>query len=55
VTSWDRKAERVERFKKKKKSKSKSRTKGYRQAQLKEKDDLDDIKDWHTGLFRDSD
>jgi len=53
VTSWDRKAERAERFQKKKKSKSKARTKGYRQAQLKEKDDLDDIKDWQAELSGD--
>ena len=55
VSIWDRKAERSERFQKKKKSKNKARTKGYRQAQLKEKDDLDDIKNWKAGLFRDSD
>ncbi len=55
MTSWDRKAERVEKFQKKKKSKTKARTKGYRKEQLKEKDDLDDIKNWHTGLLRDSD
>ena len=59
MTSWDRKAERTEMFHKrnkvKNKKQNKARTKGYRQAQLTEKDDLDDIKDWHTGLFRDSD
>ena len=59
MTSWDRKAERTEKFHKrnkvKNKKQNKARTKGYRQAQLTEKDDLDDIKDWHTGLFRNSD
>ena len=59
MTSWDWKAERTEMFHKrnkvKNKKQNKARTKGYRQAQLTEKDDLGDIKDWHTGLFRDSD
>jgi hypothetical protein len=50
--SWDRKAERTERFNKRKQSKNKARTKGYRQAQLKEKDDVDDIKNWENGLPR---
>lgn len=59
MSIYDRKAERIEMFHKrnkvKNKKQNKARTKGYRQAQLTEKDDLDDIKDWHTGLFRDSD
>jgi hypothetical protein len=42
------------RNKAKHKKQNKARTRGYRQEQLTEKDDLDDIKDWHTGLFRDS-
>jgi hypothetical protein len=50
--SWDRKAERVEKFNKRKKSKNKARTRGYRQSQLREKDDVDDIKNWEDELFR---
>ena len=57
MTSWDRKAERTEMFHKrnkvKNKKQNKARTKGYRQAQLKEKDDLDDIKDWQAELSGD--
>tara|TARA_S200002703_G_scaffold60710_1_gene52599 strand:- start:215 stop:379 length:165 start_codon:yes stop_codon:yes gene_type:complete len=53
--SWDRKAERTEKFNKRKKSKNKARTKGYRQSQLKEKDDVDDIKNWQYELFGDRD
>ncbi len=53
--SWDRKAERTEKFNKRKKSKNKARTKGYRQSQLKEKDDIDDIKNWQYELFGDRD
>jgi hypothetical protein len=37
----------------KNKKQNKARTKGYRQAQLKEKDDLDDIKDWQAELSGD--
>jgi hypothetical protein len=59
VSSYDRKAERIERFHKKNKAKDKkqnrARTRSYRQSQLKEKDDLNDIKDWKAGLFRDTD
>jgi len=55
--SWDRKTERVERFHKRNKAKdkkqNKARTKGYKQTQLREKDDISDIKDWETGLSRD--
>jgi hypothetical protein len=51
--SWDRKAERLEKFNKRKKAKNKSRTKGHRQSELKEKDDVDDIKNWEDELFRD--
>jgi len=57
VSSWDRKAERTEMFHKRNKVKdkkqNKARTRSYRQEQLKERDDLNDIKDWETGLFRD--
>jgi len=53
--SWDRKAERTEKFNKRKKSKNKARTKGYRQSQLKEKDDVDDIKNCQYELFGDRD
>ena len=59
MSSYDRKAERIEMFHKKNKAKdkkqNKARTRSYRQSQLKEKDDLDDIKDWKAGLFRDTD
>ena len=55
MSIYDRKAERIEKFNRKKKSKNKARTRNYRQSQLKEKDDLDDIKDWQAGLFRDTD
>ncbi len=59
MSSYDRKAERIERFHKKNKAKDKkqnrARTRSYRQSQLKEKDDLNDIKDWKAGLFRDTD
>ena len=55
VSSYDRKAERTARFNKKKQSKNKARTKGYRKEQLQERDDIDDIKDWKAGLFRDTD
>tara|TARA_R100001510_G_C7630630_1_gene189544 strand:+ start:743 stop:907 length:165 start_codon:yes stop_codon:yes gene_type:complete len=50
--SWDRKAERTERFNKRKKSKNKARTKGYRQSQLREKEDSNDIENWEDELFR---
>ena len=40
---------------KRKKSKNKARTRGYRQSQLREKDDVDDIKNWQDELFRDRD
>jgi hypothetical protein len=57
--SWDRKTERSEMFHKRNKAKDKkqnrARTKGYRQSQLREKDDINDIKDWEAGLFRDRD
>jgi len=57
VSSWDRKAERTEKFQKRNKAKdkkqNKARTRSYRKEQLKERDDLNDIKDWKTGLFRD--
>ncbi len=57
MSSWDRKAERTEMFHKRNKVKdkkqNKARTRSYRQEQLKERDDLNDIKDWETGLFRD--
>lgn len=43
------------RNKAKDKKQNKARTKGYRQAQLTEKDDLNDIKDWNAGLFGDKD
>ena len=51
--SWDRKAERTERFNKRKQSKNKARTKGYRQTQLREKEAIDDIKNWEDELVRD--
>ena len=53
--SWDRKAERTERFNKRKQSKNKARNKGYRQTQLREKEDIDDIKNWEDELLRDRD
>ena len=55
MSSYDRKAERVARFNKKKQSKNKARTRGYRQEQLKEKDDEYDIKNWEAGLSGNSD
>ena len=55
VSSYDRKAERIAKFNKKKKSRNKARTKGYRKEQLQEKDDINDLKDWQAGLFRDTD
>ncbi len=59
MSIYDRKAERIEMFHKRNKAKdkkqNKARTKGYRQAQLTEKDDLNDIKDWNAGLFGDKD
>ena len=55
--SWDRKTERSEMFHKrnkvKNKKQNKARTKGYRQSQLREKDDINDIKDWEARLSRD--
>ena len=53
--SWDRKEERRERFQKRKQSKNKARTRGYRQSQLREKEDIDDIKNWQDGLSRNRD
>jgi hypothetical protein len=53
--SWDRKAERSEMFHKRNKAKNKARTRSYRQEQLTEKDDLNDIEDWKAGLLRDTD
>lgn len=57
--NWDRKTERSEMFHKKNKVKNKkqnkARTKGYRQSQLREQDDINDIKDWEARLSRDSD
>ena len=55
MSSYDRKAERTARFHKRKQSKNKARTKGYRKEQLQEKDDINDLKDWKTGLPGDSD
>lgn len=55
MSSYDRKAERIERFHKKKQSKNKARTRGYRKEQLREKDDEHDIQNWKAGLFGDSD
>ena len=55
VSSYDRKAERIAKFNKKKNSRNKARTKGYRKEQLQEKDDINDLKDWQAGLFRDTD
>jgi hypothetical protein len=56
---WDRKTERSERFHKRNKAKdkkqNKARTKGYRQTQLRDKDDSSDIKDWKAGLSGDRD
>jgi len=43
------------RNKAKDKKQNRARTKGYRQSQLREKDDINDIKDWEAGLFRDRD
>ena len=57
--NWDRKTERSEMFHKrnkvKNKKQNKARTKGYRQSQLREQDDINDIKDWEARLSRDSD
>jgi hypothetical protein len=57
--NWDRKTERSEMFHKRNKVKNKkqnrARTKGYRQSQLREKDDINDIKDWEARLSRDRD
>ena len=57
--SWDRKTERSEMFHKRNKAKdkkqNKARTKEYRQTQLREKDDINDIKNWEAGLSRDRD
>ena len=57
--SWDRKTERSEMFHKRNKANYKKQnrafTKGYRQSQLREKDDINDIKDWETGLSGDRD
>jgi hypothetical protein len=57
--NWDRKTERSEMFHKRNKAKdkkqNKARTKGYRQSQLREQDDINDIKDWEARLSRDSD
>ncbi len=59
MSSYDRKAERVERFHKKNKAKdkkqNKARTRGYRKEQLREKDDEYDIQNWQAGLSGDSD
>ena len=51
--SWDRKAERLEKFNKRKQSKNKARTKGYRKDQIKEKENINDIKNWQDELFGD--
>jgi len=52
--NWDRKTERSEMFHKRNKVKNKkqnrARTKGYRQSQLREKDDINDIKDWEADI-----
>ena len=52
--NWDRKTERSEMFHKrnkvKNKKQNKARTKGYRQSQLREKDDINDIKDWEANI-----
>ena len=57
--SWDRKTERSEMFHKRNKAnykkQNRARTKEYRQSQLREKDDINDIKDWEAGLFRNRD
>jgi len=56
---WDRKTERSERFHKRNKAIDKKqnqiRTKGYKQTQLRDKDDSSDIKDWQAGLSGDRD
>ena len=51
--TWDRKQERSNAFNKKKQAKNKARTKNYRKSQLREKEDLDDIKEWEGRLSRD--
>ena len=53
--TWDRKAERSENFQKRKASKNKAKTKNYRKAQLREKEDLNDIKNWEGRLSGDTD
>jgi len=53
--SWDRKAERSAQYLKRKKSKAKSRTKSYKREQVKAREDLDDIKNRDTTIYRDTD
>ena len=52
---WDRKQERSKAFNRKKQAKNRARTKNYRKTQLREKEDLNDIKNWEGRLSRDTD
>lgn len=51
--TWDRKQERSNAFNRKKQAKNKAKTKTHRKSQLREKEDLDDIKEWEGRLSRD--
>ncbi len=53
--TWDRKAERSRKFNKRKASKNRAKTKTYRKSQLREREDLDDIKEWERELSRNRD
>ena len=52
---WDRKQERSKAFNRKKQAKKKARTNNYRKTQLREKEDLNDIKNWEGRLSGDTD
>ena len=52
---WDRKQERSKAFNRKKQAKNRARTKSYRKTQLREKEDLNDIKNWEGRLSGDTD
>ena len=52
---WDRKQERSKAFNRKKQAKNRARTKNYRKTQLREKEDLNVIKNWEGRLSGDTD
>ena len=52
---WDRTLERSKAFNRKKQAKNRARTKNYRKTQLREKEDLNDIKNWEGRLSGDTD